>query len=477
MALRDDLSSIIGTEFVTTDSDMLEKYAGDGSFVPRRRPSCVVFPGNTEEVQGVTKYANEHRIPVTPRSSGISFYGAGIPAQSGIIIDLTRMNRILEIDPGNKRVKVEAGSTWAQVQEALGREGMMVCNPLLPHRAKSVLTSNVEGEPMLIPKAEYADPFLSGEIVLADGDVIRTGTAVGRGTKSPTGMDILYPAGKIFCGAQGTLGIITWANLKAQFLPKMDKLFFIPLDRIEDLPEPIYRIQRRLLGRECLALNSFNLAAIITEDWPDEFHSLRDTLPPWIVILCLSGLHRMPEGKIEYEEEALREIASEMQFKVQPTLSGIAGLDQKLVTMLRQPWTKEEYWKLRYKGASHDIFFYTTLDMVPEFTQAIEAVAAKHGYTTRDIGCYLQPIEYGRAVYCEYSFHCNPNDAEEVTRVRQLYLEASELAIKMGALFVNPYGPWADMVYRQTPVYSEVMKVVKNAFDPNNIMNPGKLCF
>jgi len=185
----------------------------------------------------------------------------------------------------------------------------------------------------------------------------------------------------------------------------------------------------------------------------------------------------MPEGKIEYEEEALREIASEMQFKVQPTLSGIAGLDQKLVTMLRQPWTKEEYWKLRYKGASHDIFFYTTLDMVPEFTQAIEAVAAKHGYTTRDIGCYLQPIEYGRAVYCEYSFHYNPNDAEEVTRVRQLYLEASELAIKMGALFVNPYGPWADMVYRQTPVYSEVMKVVKNAFDPNNIMNPGKLCF
>jgi len=477
MTVTDDLSRIVGAESLTTDSDTLEKYAGDGSFVPRSRPSCAVFPGNTEEIQGVVKYANEHRIPVTPRSSGISFYGAGIPAPDGIIIDLTRMNRILEIDPGNKRVKVEAGATWAQVQQALAAEGMMVCNPLLPHRAKSVLTSNVEGEPMLIPKAEYADPFLSGEIVLADGDVIRTGTAVGRGTKSPTGMDILYPAGKIFCGAQGTLGIMTWANLKAQFLPQMDKLFFIPLDGIADLPEPIYRIQRRLLGRECLALNSFNLAAIIAEDWPGEFNSLRDTLPPWIIILCLTGLHRLPEGRIEYEEAALREIASEMQFEVQTTLSGIAGLDQKLVTMLRRPWAKEEYWKQRYKGASHDVFFYTTLDRVPEFTQAIEAVSGKHGYPTRDIGGYLQPIEYGRACYCEYGFPCNPDDTGEVARVRQLYLEASELAVKMGALFVNPYGPWAEMVYRHTPVYSQVMNVVKDAFDPNNIMNPGRLCF
>jgi FAD/FMN-containing dehydrogenase len=476
MALKEELASIVGSEYVSDDPDTIEKYAKDYSLVQPRRPSCVVFPKNTEEIQGIVKYANDRLIPVTPRSSGISFYGAGIPSQEGIIIDLTRMNRILEIDGANKRVKVEAGVTWAQVQEELEKEGLMVCNPLLPHRAKSVLTSNLEGEPMLTPKSEYSDPVLSGEVVLANGEVFRTGTAVGK-AKKPTGLDVLFPGGRIFNGAQGTLGIMAWANLKAQFLPTMDRLLFMPFDRIEDLPEPIYRIQRRMLGRECFALNSFNLAAIVAEKWPDEFNNLRESLPPWILLLCLSGLHRLPEEKIEYEEEALTEVASELHFKVLPTLSRIPGLDKKILAMLRKPWTKDGYWKFLYKGSSHDIFFFTTMNRVPEFTKAIEAVAPKYEYPIQDIGFYLQPVEYGRACCCYYSFHCNPEDAKEVAQVRRLYLDASELAISMGALFTNPYGPWADMVYSRTAVYTSVMKVIKNAFDPSNILNPGKLCF
>jgi len=477
MTLKGDLAGIVGSEYVSDDPDILEKYSKDHSLVQPRMPSCIASPKNTEEIQGVVKYANEHQIPITPRSSGISFYGAGIPSQGGIILDLTRMNKIVEIDGQDRTVKVEPGVTWAEVQEELEKQGMMICNPLLPHPAKSVLTSTMEREPILIAKYEYYETFQTAEMVLANGEMFWLGTAIGKGMRGRSTPLGFLPSTRLFLGAQGTLGIMTWAILKAVYLPKMDKLFFIPFYRVEDLVESIYRIQRRMLGNECFALNSFNLAAIVADKWPDEFEALRETLPPWTLILCLSGLHRLPEEKIAYEEEALMEVASELGFEPLPTVAGISGLGETILKLLRKPWTEDEYWRFRYKGSCHDIFFLTTLNRVPEFTRIMGEVAVKYGYATRDIGFYLQPIERGRICYCQYGFHCNPNDAKDKEKVRRLYLEASEQVIRLGGLFTTPYGPWADMVYSRTAVYTATMKVVKDALDPDNILNPGKLCF
>jgi FAD/FMN-containing dehydrogenase len=477
MALKQELAGIVGPEYVSDEPEILERYSRDYSFVTPRRPRCVVFPKNTEEVQGIVKYANEHMTPVTPRSSGVSFYGAGIPSQGGVIVDLSGMNRILEIAPRNKKVKIEPGVTWAQIQEELEKYDVMVCNPLLPHPAKSVLTSALEREPMLIPKSEYAETLLTAEMVLPNGEMFWTGSALGKGLRGRSFPEGMIPSMRAFTGVQGTLGIVTWANVKAEYLSKMDKLLFMPFDRVEDLIAPIYRIQRRMLGRECLVLNNFNLAAILAEKWPEEFKALRETLPPWTLILCLVGLHRLPAEKIEYEEEALMEIASELHFEPLRKVAAIPGLDGRLLKMLRKSWPEDGYWKFRYKGSCHDIFFHTTLNRVPEFTKAMVEVAVKYGYPTRDIGFYLQPIEYGRACYCQYGFHCDPEDSKDVDRVHGLFLEASELVIAMGGLFTTPYGPWADMVYRSTSTYTAVAKILKNALDPNNIMNPGKLCF
>ena len=476
MAMIDDLSGIVGAEHVASDQATLEKYSRDGSFVQPRMPTCIVFPRNTEEIQGVVKYANERMIPVTPRSSGTGSYGATIPSQGGIILDLSRMNKILEIDPRNKKVKVEPGVTWAQAQQELAKQGLMVCCPLLPHPDKSVMTSAMERAPILITKSEYSEVFLTAEMVLASGDLFWTGTAMGKGMKGQNFPDALIPSTRLFLGAQGTLGIVTWANLKAEFLPTMDKVFFLPFDRIEDVAEPVYRIQRRMLGSECLVLNSFNLAAILAED-TSEFNALRQALPPYTVIQCLSGLHRLPEEKIAYEEEALMEVASELHFEPQRTVGGIPGLEAKILKLLRQPWSGDGYWNSAYKGACHDVFFHTTLERVAEFTTAMEEIAVEHGYPTGDIGVYLQPLERGRMCFCQFGFHTNPDDDNETERVRNLYLDASELAIGMGALFTTPYGPWADMVYSRTAGYTAVMKIVKDALDSNHILNPGKLCF
>ena len=477
MNLKEELASIVGSEYISDAPDILERYSRDYSLVQPRRPRCVVYPKSTGEVQAVIEYANKHLIPVTPRSSDISFYGASIPSQGGILLDLTRMNKILEIDEKDRKEKVEPGVTWAQVQEELEKHGMMVCNPLLPHPLKSVLTSSMEREPMLICKTEYNGTFLTAEVVLGSGEMFWTGTAVAKGMRGQSNPDAFLLGTRTFEGSQGTLGVATWANIKAERLPAKDKLFFVPFERIEDLVEPIYRIQRLMLGNECFVLNNFNLAAILAGKGIGDFEALRETLPPWILILCLSGLRRFPEGRIEYEEEALMKVASEFDFKPSLSVAGIAGLEETVLNMLRKPWSGDGYWKFNYKGSCHDVFFHTTLNRVPEFTGAMDGVAIKYGYPSRDIGFYLQPIERARICHCQYSFHCDPDNAKDVERVRNLYLEASALAISKGGIFTTPYGPWADMVYRRAATYSAVMKVIKNTLDPNNIMNPGKLCF
>jgi FAD/FMN-containing dehydrogenase len=227
-------------------------------------------------------------IPVTPRSSSISFYGAGIPGEGGIILDLTRMNKILEIDEKDRKVKVEPGVTWSQLQEELEKHGMMVCNPLLPHPHKSVLTSTMEREPGLIPKYEYNETFLTAEMVLPTGDLFWTGTAIGKGHTGKVNPEGVIPSTRLFLGSQGTLGVATWANLKAVYLPTMSKLFFIPLNKVEDIVNPTYKILRIRLGNEFLVLNNLNFASMLAKDGV-ELKTLKEKLPAYTIILCLSG--------------------------------------------------------------------------------------------------------------------------------------------------------------------------------------------
>jgi len=232
-----------------------------------------------------------------------------------------------------------------------------------------------------------------------------------------------------------------------------------------------------MLGSECFVLNSHDLAAILAVDFPGDFDTLRDTLPLYTIVQVISGLNRLPEERLAYEEEALLETGRQFHFDAQRTVAGIPGLDAAILGLIRKPWQKDVYWKEQPKGACHDIFFHTTLNRVPEFVALMEGMAAAAGYRTRDMGVYLQPLERARACFVCFGLTCNPDNAAEVAIVKNLFLEGSRRIQNLGGFFTTPYGPWADMVYSQTAQYTAVLKIVKNAYDPNNIMNPGKLCF
>ena len=485
MQVKKALEEIVGAEFVFDEPEALKAYSRDYSLEPQGIPNYVVQPKNTEEIQKVIKLANESRIPVIASSSTVHFYGSTIPKQGGIVLDLRRMNKILKVDELNRRAIIEPGVNWEQLQGELSKYNFMVMSPLLPHPKRSVLTSYLEREAFLNPRWEYGDPLQSMEVVWGNGDIFRTGSASVPGYPESLSEGVL-PQGpgtidfyRLIQGSQGTMGVVAWASIKVEHLPRVNKTFFIPVNRVEDIIDFIYRIQKRRIGYECFLLDRLNLATILTEKWPEDFNNLRKTLPLWTLILILSGTIRRPEERVGYEEEALREInkGEFPSLQLLTALPGAPGMERRLPGMLRQPWLEEAYWKFRYKGACQELFFITTLERAPEFIKVVDSSASKYGFDLADIGHYVQPIDFGASCHCEFNFYYDPKDLAGVERIKKLYPEIAQGLINLGALFTRPYGVLAELVYNRATSYTLALKKVKSIFDPNNILCPGNLCF
>jgi len=470
-----------------TDPTILESYSRDCSFVPRATPLFLVYPESKEEVQGIVRLVNESRVPLVPVSSGVPrFHGDTIPSQSGVIVDFSKMKRIMKIDPINRCAMVEPGVTYGELIPELKKQGLKLNIPLLPRASKSVVTSRLEREPNLIPKYQYdyVDPLLTLGVVYGTGDDLRTGSASGPGALETIKADKVNPWGpgmidyfRFLTGAQGTMGLVTWAMTKTEVLPYLQKLYFIPIEDPGKLTVPMNRLLRQRVVDECLVLNNVNLAAILAEDWPSDFKELKANLPPWTIMVCIAGYQRRPEERINIMEKYLVDICKDLGLKLQTTLPGAEGKESTVLELLSAPWEKEPYWKLRYKGSCHDIFFLTTLSKAPEFIELMKRVVARYRYPSDDIGCYIQPMVQGRGCHCEFNLPCDQSNVEELAEVKKLFIDASETLVKNGAFFSRPYGPWADMVYSRYAEGAAVLKKLKGIFDPNNILNPGKLCF
>jgi len=485
VSIKQKLLETVGAEHFSDAPEVLEAYSKDFSLAPQGAPDYVVKPKGAQEVQKVIKFANEHRLPVVPSSSGVHFHGATIPKKGGIVLDLAGLNQILEVDELNKRVRIEAGVTWEQLTEALGKKGFRMIMPLLPHPLRSVVTDWLEREVPSNTVYDYGEPLQSMEVVWPNGEIFRTGSASVAGypdspskgaNPSGPGLDFY----RFLQGAQGTMGVVTWANLKIEYLPKKDKVLFAPIPDLNYAIEFLYRALRLRIIQECLLLSNTNLAAIIARDLPRDFERLRASLPPWALILVISGMQRRPEEQLQYQEEALYRVAKSEFPKISlaESLPGLDGSGKQFLPLLRQPWPdKATYWKNRYKGACQSLFFITKPLLAPEFIEKVKKIAAKHGYPQGDIGVYLQPIEHNRACHLEFNFFYDPANSSEMEKVRNLYRDVAPVLLEEGALFTRPYGELAKLVYERAAGYTATLKRVKKLFDPNNIMNPGNLCF
>lgn len=501
-AIEGGLATIVGSGSVLTETAILEKYSRDQSFTPPRKPNYVVKPKTLEELQGIVRLANEQLMPIIPYSSGTDFHGGAVPNQGGILVDLSQMNQIPELDTHFWWVTVEPGVTFAQLNQELAKQGFRIPAPLMTPPSASVLTTYVEREP-LPTAADFIfgnDRIQTLRIVLPSGDRFTTGNQAIEGAphSSPIGPGLNFY--RLFMCAQGTLGIVYQMNVRLLPLSKAQKVFFSAFDNVTDAINAIKRIQRQELGLECFLLNNFDLATLIVDEEPSDteslkrgqyigitgakpwsqaqrqrFEALRQTLPPWTLVLTIVGFARHPEEKVEYQELDLRDLAAETGFEIKPSLGGTAGLDKIIEDEMVLPWRMQK--RFGYKGSCHGLMFHATGDSVPKIEDALYQVAAKYRYSSGDIGIYVQPVERARSFYCIFDLHCDPTNDGDIQRVKALFNEASETLVNTGAFFDRPYGPWAQIMYQRDAAYAEYLRKIKAQLDPNNIMNPGKLCF
>ena len=502
VALKSKLASIVGESNLTNDPVHLEQYASDQSFVPRSRPHLVVFPQTTEQVQEIVVFANQVGLPVVPRSSPVGLHGAGIPTEGGLVMDLSRMDRILAVDQKNWQATIEPGVSFVALQEKLRPLGLRAAGCLLEPPSASVISSYLERVPV-VTAADFtygAEHIISYTVVSPTGENFTVGhpPLANTAASAPDGPGLNFY--RIFQGAQGTLGVVTWMVIRVLPLPQAHKVLFLPAEDVLQCLKIMRTVQKYELGLECVALNAFNLAAMmvgLNDDqqlalqngtylsnrgapaWDtkvvEEYLRLRKDLPAWTVVLRLCGTGPLPDEKIAYQEQDLQDKAVEMGASPVSSLREAGDLAALFAQEFDQPCRLQQ--RFGYRGSCHPILFHTRPDKLEKLHNIVEQQVAQFRYARDDVGITLLPHERGRSFFCSYDFHCCLDNERESQRVSQLMDHLSRVLIDAGAFFDRPYGHWAELVYQRAGSYTEYLRRLKGVLDPQHIMNPGKLCF
>jgi FAD/FMN-containing dehydrogenase len=488
MIEKDKLVKIAGASNVSYDRAKLDEYAKDTSFVNTVRPECVVKPTSTATVQQLVKLANETSTPLVPISSGPPhFHGDTVPGIGGaVIVDLSKMKKIINVDRARRVAMVEPGVTFGELIAAAQKEGIRLNLPLLPRKSKTVIGSLLEREPVIMPKYQWdiSDPLACVEVIFGSGDEFRTGQAAGPGTveqqwkvggvqKAPYGPGVASWH-RIIQGAQGTMGIVTWASMRCELIPSVEEPFVVGGDNYMTLLELASWLVRLRIVNECFILNNTNLAAIFAKKWPKDYQALKDALPAWVLFYNVAGYEYLPEERVSSYIKDITDITKRLGVEAVRSIGGISA--NEILKNVQQP-SEEPYWKLRYKGACEDIFFLTINDKLEGQIAAMFDTVKKAGYPSSDVGVYIQPIVQGTGVHCEFNLFYDPANIGEVNRVKNLTNAAVKALLAKDAFFSRPYGENSKMIMNRDAATLGVLNKLKKMFDPKCIMNPGKVCF
>jgi hypothetical protein len=488
MIQKEKLVKIVGASNVTNKQVALDQYARDISFVNTIRPAYVVKPQNADAIQELVELANETLTPLVSVSSGPPhFRGDTVPGTGGaVIIELSGMKKIIRVDRYHRVAMVEPGVTFGELIPAAKKEGIRLNMPLLPKKSKSVIGSMLEREPVIMPKYQWdiSDPLACIEVIFGNGDAFRTGQAAGPGTieeqwaaggaqKAPYGPGPIAWH-RLIQGAQGTMGVVTWASLRCELLPSLEEPFLVGSPKLGVLFEMASWLVRRRMPNECFILNSSSLAAIMAKKWPGDYRDLKDALPPWLLFYNLAGYDYYPEDRVKYQKKDILNITRQLGVEAIKAVGEISA--NEILRAVQQP-SGEPYWKIRYKGACEEIFFLTIYDKLESQIEVMYGLAEKVGYATSDMGVYIQPIVQGTSIHCEFNLFYDPVNPSEVQRVKKLSALAVKHLIAHGAYFSRPYGESAGMIMNRNAASVIALTRIKKILDPNNVMNPGKLCF
>ncbi len=485
MSIKEELINVVGDSRVIDDPKELARYGGERNFDYHIKPCFIVKPKDSEQVKQIVNLANKSRTPLVPVSSGGPHVkgGSAPSVPEAVMVDLSEMKKILNINRQHRMVIVEPGVTYSELEAALEKEDLEFNFSLKPRASKSVVASVLETEPRMNPMHQwaYTDPLRCVEVTWGDGNRMYTGEAAG----GPMDLEKQWAAEKwqvsgtgpwmfdfyrALTGAQGSMGIVTWAALRCQVKKQIHRMYFVKDDSLQKITEFVYKAIRFRFPDELFILNNMQLASLLGKD-EAEIDRWKAILPKWTALVGVSGREVLPEKRVETRSKDLADFAQSCGLEL---LTGISKLNEDMIK--KEIVTPSEgNWKDTYKGASQDIFFTAQLDKAECFIKKLYEVADELGYPVSNIGIYIQPQHMGSSYHCEFTLPYDPNSSREKELAKKMYEKASVAMLKLDAYYSRPYGIWAGLQLNKDAQSYMALKKIKNIFDPNGIMNPGKI--
>ncbi len=451
--LHSDLLQLIPDKNrVTIGESVLHQHGQDYSYHPPHNPDVVVFAVNKDEVSRVLKYANENRVPVTPCGVLTSVEGNVLPVSGGISLDLTKMNNVIEVRPKDFLVRAEPGVTRTQLNKELKPYGLQF--PLDPGADASIggmAATNASGT-TAVRYGVMRDQVVDLEVVLADGSIIHTG---GMSMKSSAG----YNLTGLFIGSEGTLGVITELTLRARPIPEFTVAARAVFPDLENACEAAYGITGSgiPIGRIELVdehtIHAVNLAkgtnyveqpTLFLEFHGSEEHAVQGSV-------ALSEEICLDAGGAEFVFETDAESRHQLWE---------ARHDAALAVMQTAPKKKMK-----------------VTDVCVPLSELPEAIRVARE-TIDAFGVYGAILGHVGDGNYHVIFMVDPNDPAEMKIADEINHEIVQYALERGGTCTGEHGVGlGKMQYLQQEHAETVpwMNRIKLLFDPNGILNPGKL--
>jgi glycolate oxidase len=449
---------IVGEKFVFVDEDSLNNYGHDETENLQFPPEVVIKPRTAEEISAILSICNKGRIPVTPRGAGTGLSGGALPHLGGVLLSTERMNSILEIDERNLQVTTEPGVITEVLQDAV-KEKKLFYPPDPSSRGSCFIGGNIaenSGGPKAVKYGVVKDYVLNLEVVLPSGEIIWTGSNV---LKNSTGYNIT----QLIVGSEGTLGIVTKIVLRLIPLPEFDVLMLVPFRNLEQAGEAVSAIFRAGFVPSAMELVEIDALKIVSKFVDSTAVPVTDDTAAHLIIEVDGNNMDVLMG----EMEAIGNL--------------LAQYDIGEIYFADDAQQKAELWKLRRRVAEAVKLIGYTIEEdtvvpraeLPALIRGVKEMGRKHDF---EVVCYGHAGDGNLHIRIRKEGIPNSYGNEEMNKIlRELFI----LVKSIGGTISGEHGigliqkPYMDIVFREANL--RLMREIKKAFDPNNILNAAKI--
>ncbi|MFW9848151.1 MAG: FAD-binding oxidoreductase [Candidatus Thorarchaeota archaeon] len=461
--VTDELAKIVGKEFISTKDDVLLTYSSSASLAKEPvRPGAVVRPSNATEIAEILRLANQHKIPVTIRSGGTSLQGEVIPKPDGLVVELMRLNEI-KLFEDLQSVRVGAGVTFGELDKFLSKHGLWV--PVSP---ESALACTVAGNvavngagPGSTLYGSIGEMVIGLEIVLPNSQLIQTGTEANPNAPGPF---LRYAFGPditgLFIGSLGSLGVITSVSLKV--FKRMEHFDYntYGFDSYETAEKFLMELKNNDVNAIFASLYEGSVLEFFMDMIGDEYG-----IPPmeWPERTVSMAIGRIRKDMLESDAKLAREICE----RLGGTVFGIRELplgewEGRLWVFVRACYAHGWHWRTLYH--------HQTPTNAHRSVEEITKVMDNYGFLGHTAGFMT-----GHASTNMYPhLYFDPVDPEDEEKIITAHDELASTLYKTGAVPFKLAPFWKGLM-EGTENYMEFLTRLKNAIDPNNIMNKGVL--